>query len=198
MKYEQVPMDTFKTLVLGAGVLASEFDPTSGELDPEDIKAATDGGASFKSNPTYKDYAEGIDNLRSNTKEFKRLDSCDPVLSGKYKSVTAELASELCGGAEVSGSTVKKIVPRPLTLQDFKDIWWVGDYSDVNDDGTSNKKAGYMAIHLMNALNTSGFGMDSANQDKSSIDFEYHGHYSIQKPHDIPFEIYICPGVEGT
>lgn len=198
MKYTQVPKDTFKKLVLNAGIIVSDFTPSDGTYDPNDILGATDGGVSFSATPTYGDYAEGIDNMTTNTKETKYLESVEAKMSGTYKTVTEELIKDLMASADISGSDVKKIVPRSnLTDDDFKDIWWVGDYSDVNEDKETSQKAGFIAIHLMNALNTNGFNVSSANKDKGSHSFEYLGHYSIEKPDVIPYEVYLRQGVEG-
>lgn len=198
MKYTQVPKDLFKNLVLNAGIIVSDFKPEEGSFKPEDILGATDGGVSFSATPTYGDYAEGIDNMTTNTKETKYLQSVEAKMSGTYKTVTDKLIKDLIASADISGDGVKKIVPRSnLTDDDFKDVWWVGDYSDVNEDKETAQKAGYLAIHLMNALNTNGFNVSSANKDKGSTTFEYVGHYSIETPDVIPYEVYLRQGTEG-
>lgn len=199
MKYTQVPKDLFKNLVLNAGIIVSAFNPEEGTYDPNDLLAATNGGVSFSATPTYGDYADGIDNMVTNTKETKYLESVEAKMSGTYKTVTKELIKQLIASADISGSDVVKITPRSnLTDEDFKDIWWVGDYSDVNEDKDTAQKAGFLAIHLMNALNTNGFNVSSANKDKADIPFEYIGHYSIENPDVIPYEVYLRQGVEGT
>lgn len=200
MKYTQVPKDLFKKLILNAGVIVSNFEPSSGSLEAEDILGATDGGVSFSATPTYGDYADGIDNMTTNTKETKYLQSVEAKMSGTYKTVTDKLIKDLAASADISGENLKKITPRSnLTDDDFKDIWWVGDYSDVNEgeeNGKANQVAGFLAIHLMNALNTNGFNVNSANKDKGSIPFEYLGHYSIETPDVIPYEVYLRQGSE--
>lgn len=198
MKYTQVPKDLFKNLVLNAGIIVSDFKTEDGSFEAENILGATNGGVSFSATPTYGDYADGIDNMVTNTKETKYLESVEAKMSGTYKTVTEQLIKDLIASADISGDTVKKIVPRSnLTDDDFKDVWWVGDFSDVNEDKATSQKAGFLAIHLMNALNTNGFNVSSANKDKADIPFEYVGHYSIKTPDVIPYEVYLRQGVEG-
>ena len=73
---------------------------------------------------------------------------------------------------------------------DFSDIWWVGDYSDKN--GATN--GGYMAIHLINALSTGGFQLQSGDKAKGQFAFTYTAHYSNTDPDKVPFEIYVKAG----
>ena len=186
MKYTQVPQDTFKTLVLNAGIICESFTPTSGEVTG--IMGATTGGITFESNPEYEDYGDGMDNVPANTKELKRLVSCDPVLSGTFLTVTAANVAKLIGAADVSST---KITPRmELKDADFDDVWFVGDYSDKN----TGDSAGFIAIHVKNALNTAGFSLKSTDKGKGEMAFELHGHYSISNIDDVPFEVYVKSG----
>ena len=88
-----------------------------------------------------------------------------------------------------------KITPRHnFTAADFDDIWFVGDYSDKNS-GASN--AGFVAIHIMNALNTTGFRLKTSKDEKGQFAFEFHGHYDLTSTDTVPFEIYVKSGT-GT
>ena len=89
MKFTQIPANTYKELQLNAGVLLSDFNPSTAELTLADILGATDGGVNVTATPTYIDLAEGIDNSVKNTKEGKELDSWEFKLSGTFKTVTA-------------------------------------------------------------------------------------------------------------
>lgn len=189
MKYTQIPADTFKNLELNAGVLVSSFAPGTGEVSASDIIGCTSGGVAFKATPTYVDRGEDLDNVPANTKELRGIDSFDAKMTGTFATITAALAKDLIGAADVTDTT--KIVPRSdLKASDFKDIWWVGDYSDVNT-GTN---AGYMAIHLMNALSTGGFDFKAEDKNKGKYAFEFTGHYSLSSPETVPFELYIKAG----
>ena len=61
-------------------------------------------------------------------------------------------------------------------------------------DVESTHTAGYIAIHLMNALNTAGFKITSSKDNKAQMAFEYHGHYDISNISTPPFEIYVKAG----
>ena len=193
MKFTQVPTDTFENLVLNAGILVDEFTPSSGVIG--NILGATTGGIEFSTNPTYTDFGEDIDNVPENTKQLKRLKSFDPTMSGTFLTVDTATVKSLIGAADIGTSDTTKVVPRDQLLQaDFDDVWWVGDYSDKNVDAESTHTAGYIAIHLMNALNTAGFKITSSKDNKAQMAFEYHGHYDISNISTPPFEIYVKAG----
>ena len=192
MKFTQVPTDTFENLVLNAGILVDEFTPATGVIG--NILGATTGGIEFSTNPTYTDFGEDIDNVPANTKQLKRLQSFDPTMSGTFLTVDTTALKSLIGAADIASDTTK-VVPRDqLVAADFDDVWWVGDYSDKNVDAESTHTAGYIAIHLMNALNTAGFKITSSKDNKAQMAFEYHGHYDISNISTPPFEIYVKAG----
>ena len=188
MKYTKIPETTFQNLQLNAGVLLSAFDPGTAEVANESIIGATTGGVNFTATPTFSDYGEDIDNCPKNMKELKKLDAWEINMSGTYVTVDANAVKALVGAADVSGN---KITPRnDLKLTDFTDVWWVGDYSDQN--GETN--GGYVAIHMMNALSTGGFAIQSSDNGKGNFAFTYTAHYSMSAQDTVPFEVYIKAG----
>lgn len=188
MKYTKIPETTFKNLQLNAGVLLSDFNPETATVANESIIGATTGGVNFTATPTYSDKGEDIDNCPKNMKELKKLDSWEISMSGTYVTVDANAVKALVGAADVSGN---KITPRnDLKLTDFTDVWWVGDYSDQN--GETN--GGFVAIHMMNALSTGGFAIQSSDNGKGNFAFTYTAHYSISAPDTVPFEVYVKAG----
>lgn len=194
-KFTQIPTDTFKKLQLNAGILTTAFDTKTGELSAFDIIGATSGGVSFEATPTFRDFGEDIDNCPKNTKELKRLDSWEAKMSGSFVTMDTKAAVSVIGAAAVASDDPAKVVPRnSVAAGDFKDIWWVGDYSDVNDDGSSTGKAGFIAIKLISALSTGGFKIQSGDKAKGTFEFEYTGHYSIESIDTVPFELYIKGG----
>ena len=194
-KFTQIPIDTFKKLQLGAGLLTSEFDPATGELTASNIVGATSGGVSFEATPSFSDFGEDIDNCPKNTKELKELDSWESKMSGSFVTMDTTAAVSVIGAAAVASDDPTKVVPRnSVNDTDFKDIWWVGDYSDINEDGSSAGKAGFIAIRLINALSTGGFKIQSGDKAKGAFEFEYTGHYSIKHIDTVPFELYIKAG----
>lgn len=194
-KFTQIPTDTFKKLQLNAGILSTEFDPATGEVDKNNIVGATSGGVTFEATPSFSDFGEDIDNCPKNTKELKKLDSWEAKMSGSFVTMDTKAAVSVIGTAAVASDDPTKVVPRNyVDAKDFKDVWWIGDYSDVNDDGSSAGKAGFIAIKLINALSTGGFKIKSGDKAKGTFDFEYTGHYSIENIDTVPFELYIKAG----
>lgn len=197
MKFTQVPADTFKQIQLNAGVIAKEFTPSTGALQRSDIIGATSGGCSFEAVPEYTDFGEDIDNVPANTKELKRQDSVAVTMSGSFVTISEDMAELLAGSADAANG---KITPRAdLDQADFTDIWWIGDYSDVNVDGASGgATAGFIAIHVINALNTGGFKLQSNDKGKGTFDFEFTGHYSIDDMSVVPYEVYVKAGTPAA
>ena len=180
MKFSKIASDTFSKLQLGAGVFLKEFTPSTSTFEDSAIFGATDGGVSFSATPTYKDLAEGIDNATLNLKEFKRIDSWEVKMSGTLKTIDTAVAKSLLGAGTVA--TNKVTANAQLASGDFADLWWVGDYGE---------SGGYIAIHLINALSTGGFKIQSANKDKGSFACEYTAHSSVANADVVPFELYI-------
>ena len=192
MKYTKIPTDTFKNLQLNAGVLLKSFDVDTQTLAADSIIGATSGGVSFTAVPSFIDFGEDIDNCPKNMKEMKKLDAWEAKMSGTFASVSKSLAKALVGAADLSGA---KVTPRnDLADADFADLWWVGDYSEVNEDGTSTGKAGFIAVHLLNSLSTGGFSIQSSDKGKGQFEFEFTGHYSMEDQDKVPFELYIQEG----
>lgn len=191
MKFTQIPANTFKELQLNAGILLEEFVPAEASFSVSDILGATTGGINFTAQAEFIDFAEDIDNARKNMKEFKVLDEWTATMSGTFVSMTPALAKLLVGAGVIDATDTTKIVPRiDLDQADFSDLWWVGDYSDKH----GNTNGGFMAIHLLNALSTGGFQIQTGDKAKGNWAFEFTGHYSIATPETVPYEIYVKAG----
>ena len=194
-KFTRVKEDAFQTMQLNAGILLDDFDPSSGTFDDENILGATSGGTNFTATPEYEDFGEDVDNCPINMKEFKQITSIEVLMSGTFVTVTAALAQRLVGAADIATGDNTKIVPRnTLKDTDFKDLWWVGDYSDKN--GATN--GGFVAIHMLNSLSTGGFQIQSGNREKGQFAYEFTGHYSLVNQDQVPFEVYVKAGAEET
>ena len=163
MKYTQVPSDLFKKIQINAGIIVSAFEPETGAITATNILMATSGGCSFSAEPSFTDFGTAVTMDTTQAKSFM-------------------------AAADVAGN---KVTPRSdLKTEDFKDIWWIGDYSDEN----SGDSAGFIAIKIMNALSTGGFKIKSDDKSKGNFDFEYTGHYSIKNAETVPYEVYIKTG----
>lgn len=192
MKFTQIPSDSFQKLQMNAGVLAKDFKPETGELKATDLIGATSGGISFEATPTFTDFGEDIDNCPKNMLELKKLESWEAKMSGNFVTVSEDMATLLVSAADAENG---KVVPRNDVLkEDFTDIWWIGDYSDVN----TGDNAGFLAVHLMNALSTGGFKIQSTDKGKGQFAFEFTGHYSMNAQDTVPFEIYVKEGINNN
>lgn len=188
-KFTKIPEDAFEKLQMNAGILVDTFTPSTGVIG--NLLGATTGGISFASNPTYTDFGGDMDNCPNNMMELKKLEGFDPTMTGTFLTCTPAVIKGLVGAASVDVTDTSKVVPRhELLTTDFDDVWWIGDYSDVN----TGDSAGFLAIHLINALNTSGFNIQSTKNGKGQMSFEYHGHYSMASQEVAPFEIYCKAG----
>lgn len=193
MKFTRIPEDTFKNIQMNAGIIVKGFDPATQEISG--LLGATTGGVTFNAAPTFEDFGEDIDNCPKNTLELKKLTEWAVSLSGTFVTVTAEMAKTLIGAGDIDANDSTKIVPRNDVLTtDFEDIWWIGDYSDVN----TGDNAGYCAVHMMNALNTGGFQITSTDKGKGQFAFNFEGHYSMSAQDTVPFEVYINGSSEQT
>ncbi len=190
MRFTKIPADTFKDMQLNAGVLMKSFDPASKKVDETSIIGATSGGVNFTAVPSFTDFGEDIDNCPKNMKELKRIESWEIKMSGTFVTTTAGLAKSLTGPADLDEAT-GKITPRnELADADFEELWWVGDYSAEN----SEESGGYVAVHMMNALSTGGFQIQSTEKAKGQFAFEYTAHFSIEAQDTVPFEVYVVDG----
>lgn len=193
MKYTQYPANTFQKLQMNAGIFCREFDPETGEV--AGILGATTGGGSFNASPEYSDFGEDIDNVPKNTMELKRQDDVTVTMSTTLVTIDVEGAKLLIGAADIDEDDETHIIPRrDLSVDDFGDLWWVGDYSNINN-GT---EAGFCAVHLRNALSTGGFQIQSTDKGKGNFALELTGHYSMETPDLMPYEVYIKQGSSAT
>lgn len=188
-KFTRIPTNTFQTLAVNAGIILSDFDPAVGNVVDSAILGPTSGGVNFTTTPSFKDWGEDIDNCPKNTKELKRLDNWDVKISGSFVACSDALARRLVALGDLNNG---KITPRDTIdiANDFADIWFVSDYGDKN----TGSGAGLIAIHMMDALSTGGFQLQTADKEKGKFAFEFTSHYSIDAQDTVPFEIYIKAG----
>ena len=120
LAYTKYPADTFETLQINAGVIATDFDTSTGALDTSDIVGATTGGIQINCTPNYSDFGEDVDNVPNNTKQLKVLDDWTVTASGSFVSMSAASAALLVGAGSLASN---KITPRAdLDDNDFKDL----------------------------------------------------------------------------
>lgn len=73
---------------------------------------------------------------------------------------------------------------RDIDLDDFSDVWWVGDRAD----------GGFLAIKLINALSTGGLSLQTTKNGKGQISFELTGHVSSANQTEMPMVFYSVEG----
>lgn len=195
MKFTQLPTNTFSKIQLNAGILLSSFDPSQPTVTAANIIGATTGGINFSDAIEYQDFGDDIDNCPKNTKELKKVVGRTVTMSGTFVTADTSVAKKLIAHADIASN---KVTPRDIVNgADFSDIWWVGDYSDVNEDsgtGQTATTAGFMAIKLINALNTGGFQVQTTDRGKGNFAFSFTGHYSTSNIAIVPYEVYVTAG----
>lgn len=175
--YKKLPDNAFTELQMDTGIICSTFDPVTGAYS--NIIGSTTGGVTITAVATYIDMGEDVDNCTNNTMEAKKLDSWETRVAGVYLSTGASMLKTLIGAAEVSSGHVT--LKNSITTADFQTLWFVGDYG----------AAGFLAVKLSNALNTTGLSLKTSKNSKGQIDFSYLGHYSMENPDTVPLDIYI-------
>lgn len=190
-RYTKIPANAFKQIQINAGILLKSFTPATGTIEADAQIGATTGGINFTATPSYTDFGDDIDNCPKNMKELKRLESWEVKATGTLVTLDTAAAKSLIGAADIDGTDATKVTPRnDLADADFADLWFVGDYSDK----TGATKGGFVAVHLMNALSTGGFQIQTSDKAKGQFAFEYTAHYSMAEQDTVPFEVYIKAG----
>lgn len=189
LAYTKLPADTFETLQINAGVIAKSFDTTTGALNTSDIIGATTGGITINCTPNFSDFGEDVDNCPNNTKQLKVLDDWTVTASGAFVSMSAASAEILVGAGDLTAAS-GKIAPRAdLDDDDFRDIWFIGDYGDRSGNG------GYIAVKIIDALSTGGWQLKTEKNNKGQFSFEFTGHYDLEDANRTPpFEVYVKAG----
>lgn len=189
-RYSKLAPNAFTKLAMNAGVLAKSFDPTTGAVSG--IVAVTSGGLAFNAAYSYKDFGEDMDNVPKNTKELKRIESVEAKVSGTFTTIDLEGGKLMIGAADVASN---KITPRSdIVITDFTDLWIIADYSQDISESTG----GFIAIHMLNALSSGGFSMQTTDKDKGKFSFEFTAHYGYDNPTVVPYEIYINDGMNSV
>lgn len=184
-KFTAVSSDAFASIALEAGVLLKNFDPeTAPAPTKETIICATTGGIHPTCVPRYEDYGADIDNVPENTKELKHLIDYTCKLAFTGLNITKETLKLALGAADISG---KAVTPRSeLKMEDFTDLWWVGDTAD----------GGFAAIQLKNALSTGGMDIQTTKNGKAQLEVELTGHYSLEDITEVPMKFYVAPAAQ--
>lgn len=193
MKFTKIPVSTFEQLQKNAGIIVDSFVPSTSTIG--NILCATSGGINFNDNPSFTDFGEDIDNCAKNTKQLKRLDDREVAISGTGLTVTAGYIKRLMAAADIDSLDSSHVIPRKdLVDGDFHDLWWIGDYSDKN----GNLNGGFLAVHLMDALSTGGFQIQTADKDKGKFAFTFTAHTDLEDQDTVPYDVFIVAGTDES
>lgn len=185
-KFTKISADAFESMQFDAGLLLKTFDPTDPDEPADaDIICATTGGISASLVATYSDLGEDVDNCPNNMKELKILESWEAKLSCTALDVTPEVIRLSLGAADIGSQNTNSVTARmDLSQSDFDDLWLVCDRLD----------GGFVAVHLLNALSTGGFKLQTTKKGKGQVSLEFTGHVSINAQDVVPMEFYSYEG----
>lgn len=83
MKFTRIPIDAFQKLQINAGILTTDFTPSTGEVGADGQIGATTGGVTFTAAPTFTDFGEDIDNCPKNVQYSRQLKRTVAILTRK-------------------------------------------------------------------------------------------------------------------
>lgn len=190
-RYTKMNPNAFKNMTWDAGIIASDFDPETGELDVENILWETTGTNSFSATRDITDAGEEINNCPTGTKQLQRANSWVAQATGTAVSVTAESVVRILGNADIDGSDATHIKPRnDILLTDFKDLWIITNYSEHNGE----TKGGYYAIHLKDTFSVDGLASDFDKNANGQFPYTLQAYYDMSDIDNVPFDIYVKAG----
>ena len=189
-RYEKVSPNAFKEMTYGAGIILSSFDPATGTINLGDILYATTGGHSSNVKRELNDAGEGLDNVPLGVMQLQKAQPWQIETSGTAKTINLETLRDMFGNADIVNAENKIVLRNNLKLADFKDIWIVSNYSDLNGETTG----GYVAQHFMNALSMDGFTPTFEKDKNGTFPFRYKAFYDIDDIDKVPYEVYLKAG----
>lgn len=188
-KFTKITADAFESMQFDAGLLLNNFDPADPSIpQDEDIICATTGGINASLVATYSDLGEDVDNCPNNMKELKILESWEAKLSCTALDVTPDVIRRSLGASDIGQQDTNQVTARMnLKQTDFEDLWLVCDRLD----------GGFVAVHLLNALSTGGFTLQTTKKGKGQVSLEFTGHVSMNAQDVVPMEFYSYEGEES-
>lgn len=186
MKFTKISAEAFQAMQFEAGLLLKSFNPADPqEPEDEDIICATSGGINPTLVASYSDLGEDVDNCPNNTKELKILESWEAKLACTALDITPEVIRRSLGAADIDELNPNAVTARmDIKQSDFEDLWLVCDRLD----------GGFVAIHLLNALSTGGFSLQTTKKGKGTVALEFTGHVSINAQNVVPMEFFSYEG----
>ena len=186
---------TFKKLILNAGALLHNFDPSSyataealrtalatALADPEKNLGATRGGGTF--NVAREMRQVEADGVRYRFVGDTFVDSADAYVSTTLLELgSPEVLQNVLGTPTVTTSGAKTLIKMRTRIEDsdyLEHLCWVGDVAD----------GGFVIIHLLNALNTTDLTITYTDKGEATLPVEFHAFQPTVETYDYaPFEV---------
>ena len=112
MKFTKIPSDAFQKLQINAGILTTDFTPSTGAIGEAGQIGATTGGVNFTATPTYSDFGEDIDNCPKNVQYSCQLNRIVAILTRNRGFAPLNCAPKLQAVPAYSPKLCAKCAPR--------------------------------------------------------------------------------------
>jgi hypothetical protein len=189
--YTLLPDQVFNNIAFDAGILASEFTPSTGTVSRSNILFATSGGSQFNPNISLLDLFEDVDNAKPGVKQGMVIQSREPHLTTNALTVNSGNAAMYVPNSIVTTEDgVTKIVPKDgiIKASSYFDIWCITNYATMlSEDGSLS---GFFAIHMKNCLNVSDAQPTTTKDGKVQFALDLRAFYDATDPSVVPYEIY--------
>ena len=187
--------ETYKNLQLNAGLTLVNFDLSSYATadalktalaaaiqDETKLLGASRGGGTLTITREIRQVE--ADGVRSRFKGSEIVDSADAYLSQTLIEITPDHLKAVLGNVDIDDTVPGHVVMTMRTAFEDTDyidsIVWIGDTSE-----------GFVAIELLNALNTADFTFTFADKNEGTVNVEYHAHQEdVNDNEELPCKIH--------
>lgn len=186
--YSGYTAQTGENLLLDAGCFFIDYDIETDTFDSA-VKAgkligATRGGGKFEAKPEIRSI--DVDGVKGKAKGLQAIDSWEVKMSASVLEVTKEGIARALTSSEID--TEGHVEYDIIKAKNFIELT---DYIDnVTFIGKKSGTAQPVIIQIYNAINTSGFSLETKDKDEAVIEMEFEGHYGSNDLDNPPFAIY--------
>jgi hypothetical protein len=182
---------TIERLILDAGALYRNLDPTEPEENWPDPIGATRGGSTFSVEMDLREIE--VDGVRGPTMGLRRPIRHVATLQTTLMEVSEQLFTDLTLGtaAPVSGTDFIEVTPsNVLSLDSFVDnISLVADIMNTEEPAI---------LQILNTVPEGEWSLSMDDEDEGTIEVTFMSHYDFADPSDVPYRIWIPSSIEGT
>lgn len=183
--------ETKAHLLLGAGILAKDYNPATDTYETartsQKILGATSGGSIFTA--TKNGHYLSIDGVPENTAGNWILDNWASTLQTTVQEITAEnlkmslAAAKLDTSDSTAGKDYTVIAPKAV----LEDEDYIDSLSYIGRISGSEKP---VIITIFHAFNTADLSLNPKDGEEGSLALTMTAHYSLDDPDTPPFKIY--------